>query len=91
MVRQGRGERLKETPEMFSGLVWSGARSVELGLADGLGSVESVARDVIKAPDIIDFTEKQNVAERLARRFGAGVGTALSQVMGNALSSVGLR
>jgi protease-4 len=71
--------------------VWSGARSVELGLADGLGSVESVARDVIKAPDIIDFTEKQNVAERLARRFGAGVGTSLGQVMGNALSGVGLR
>ena len=91
MVKQGRGERLKETPEMFSGLVWSGARSVELGLADGLGSVESVARDVIKAPDIIDFTEKQNVAERLARRFGAGVGTSLGQLMGNALSGVGLR
>ena len=91
MVKQGRGERLKETPEMFSGLVWSGARSVELGLADGLGSVESVARDVIKAPDIIDFTEKQNVAERLARRFGAGVGASLGQVMGNALSGVGLR
>jgi len=71
VVRKGRGERLKETPEMFSGLMWSGARSIQLGLADDFGSVESVARDVIKAEDIRDYTVKANFAEKLAKQFGA--------------------
>lgn len=71
-VRKGRGGRLKETPEMFSGLMWSGAKSVEMGLADGFGTVDSVARDVIKAENIRDYTQKQNLAERFAQRFGAG-------------------
>ncbi|GEC95120.1 MAG: hypothetical protein RLZZ220_2259 [Pseudomonadota bacterium] len=70
-VRKGRGERLKETPEMFSGLMWSGAKSVEMGLADGFGTVDSVARDVIKAENIRDYTQKRNLAERFAQRFGA--------------------
>jgi protease-4 len=74
VVRRGRGDRLSNDPSLFSGLVWSGEASIELGLADGLGSVESVARDVIKAGDIVDYTPKENVAERLAKRFGAAVG-----------------
>lgn len=74
VVRKGRGDRLKETPEMFSGLVWSGEKAVELGLADGLGSLDHVAREVIKAEDIVDYTQRENVASRLARRFGAAVG-----------------
>ncbi|MDB5799094.1 MAG: ClpP class periplasmic serine protease [Rhodocyclales bacterium] len=73
VVRKGRGKRLKETPEMFSGLFWSGAKSIELGLADGYGTVNSVARDVIKAEDIQDFTQGENIAERFAKRFGASV------------------
>ena len=71
VVRQGRGKRLRETPDMFSGLMWTGARSVELGLADGYGTVDSVARDVIKAEDIRDYTVKENFAERVAKQFGA--------------------
>jgi len=71
VVKKGRGKRLKESPEIFSGLMWTGAKSIELGLADGYGSVDSVARDVIKAEDIVDYTRRENVAERLARRFGA--------------------
>jgi protease-4 len=71
-VREGRGKRLKETPDMFSGLIWSGAKSVELGLADALGGLDYVAREVIKAEEIVDYTQKDNVAEKLARRFGAG-------------------
>mgnify|MGYP000515870282 FL=1 len=70
VVRQGRGKRLKETPETFSGLVWSGQKSIELGLADGYGSVESVARDVIKAEDIVDFTPQEGLADRLVGKFG---------------------
>ena len=77
VVRQGRGKRLKETPDTFSGLVWNGQKGVEMGLADGYGSLESVARDVIKAEKIVDFTTKENFAERLAKRFGAGVASAM--------------
>jgi protease IV len=78
VVKAGRGSRIKETPELFSGLVWNGAQSVELGLADALGSVRSVARDVVKADDIVDFTVQENVAERVARKFGAAMGRGLA-------------
>ena len=77
VVRQGRGKRLKETPDMFSGLVWSGARSIELGLADALGSLDYVAREVVKAEEIVDFTPQEGLAERLARRFGTAMGRAM--------------
>jgi protease IV len=77
VVREGRGKRLKETPDMFSGLIWTGQKSVELGLADGFGSLESVARDVIKAEEIVDYTQKENLAEKFAKRFGASAANAL--------------
>ncbi|MGZ5092126.1 MAG: S49 family peptidase [Burkholderiales bacterium] len=80
VVRQGRGKRLKETPELFSGLLWVGTRSVELGLADGLGSVDYVARELIKAEDIVDFTPRENIAERVARRFGAAMAEAVVRI-----------
>jgi len=79
VVREGRGKRLKETPEMFSGLIWTGQKSVELGLADGIGSLESVARDVVKAEEIVDYTQKENIAEKVARRFGAAAATAVME------------
>jgi protease-4 len=71
VVREGRGKRLKETPDMFSGLLWVGKKSIDLGLADALGSLDYVAREVIKAEDIVDFTLQENIAERFARRLGA--------------------
>jgi protease-4 len=74
VVKEGRGERLKETPDTFSGLYWNGEEAVRLGLADRLGNLDYVAREVIKAEDIIDYTPRDNVAERLAKRFGASVG-----------------
>jgi protease-4 len=76
-VKAGRGDRLKATPEVFSGLVWNGRRAVELGLADALGTLESVARDVIKADEIVDFTPEEGFTERVARRFGATLADAL--------------
>jgi protease-4 len=76
-VREGRGKRLKETPDMFSGLIWTGAKSIELGLADGIGGLDYVAREVVKAEDVVDFTQKENLAEKFARRFGAGAMGAL--------------
>ena len=87
-VKKGRGERLKETPEMFSGLFWSGQQAVEMGLADDMGSLDMVARDVVKAEDITDYTRRENVAERLAKRFGAAMGAGAWQAM---RSSVTLR
>ncbi len=72
VVREGRGKRLKDVPEVFSGLVWTGERAVELGLADGYGSLDSVARDVIKAENVVDFTPDENYLEQLSKRLGAG-------------------
>jgi protease-4 len=74
VVRAGRGKRLKETAETFSGLYWTGARAVDMGLADDLGSVDSVARDVVKAEDVIDYTQHEGLPERVLKKFGAAVG-----------------
>jgi protease-4 len=73
-VKTGRGSRLKETPETFSGLFWSGQQAIEFGLADQLGNLDYVAREVVKAEEIIDYTRRENVAERLVKRFGASIG-----------------
>lgn len=77
VVKQGRGKRLKEETGVFSGLIWTGQKSIDMGLADEIGSVESVARDVVKAEDIVDFTKHENFSERLAKRLGAGMASAL--------------
>jgi protease-4 len=74
VVRKGRGARLKEQADTFSGLFWSGEQSVTMGLADHLGNLDYVAREVVKAPNLMDFSRKENVAERLAKRFGVAVG-----------------
>ncbi len=73
-VKKGRGDRLKETPDTFSGLFWIGEQAIELGLADQLGSLDFVAREVVKSEDIVDYTRRENLAERLAKRFGASIG-----------------
>ncbi len=81
VVKAGRGSRLKETPETFSGLFWSGQQAIELGLADQLGSLDFVAREIVKAEEIIDYTRRENVAERLAKRFGAAIGEGTVRAM----------
>jgi protease IV len=86
VVRQGRGKRLKESPETFSGLFWNGQQAIELGLADHLGSLDQLARDVIKAEDIIDYTQKENLAERLAKRFGAAFGAGAVHAMRSSIN-----
>jgi protease-4 len=80
-VKAGRGDRLKEEPGIFSGLVWNGQRAIELGLADELGTLDSVARDVIMAEELVDFTPEDNIAERVARKFGAGMGAQLGAAL----------
>jgi len=81
VVKKGRGTRLKETPDTFSGLFWSGQQAVEMGLADQLGSLDFVAREVVKAEEIIDYTRRDNVAERLVKRFGAAMGAGAVAAM----------
>jgi protease-4 len=90
VVREGRGDRLKDNPELFSGLMWTGVKSVEMGLADGLGSVEYVAREIIKAEDLVDYTPRENIAERVAKRFGATLADALVRA-GVSFSGTNLR
>ena len=84
VVKDGRGERLKQDSETFSGLFWSGQEAVERGLADQLGSLEFVAREIVKAEDIMDYTRRDNVAERLAKRFGAAVGEVMLRAVHSA-------
>ncbi|MCB6182114.1 S49 family peptidase [Leeia sp. TBRC 13508] len=83
VVKEGRGNRLKEDPLLFSGLVWNGAKSIEMGLADELGSVGSVSRNVLKAEFIVDYSPRDSFAARLAKqagvRFGQGVGSLATQ------------
>lgn len=74
VVRAGRGDRLKEDENTFSGLFWTGQQAVALGLADKFGTLDSVARDIVQAEQVIDYTRSENMAERFAKRFGAAVG-----------------
>ncbi|MDN3545684.1 MAG: S49 family peptidase [Roseateles asaccharophilus] len=83
VVKEGRGKRLKETPETFSGLFWNGEEAVRMGLADGLGNLDYVARELVKAEEVVDYTPRDNVAERLAKRFGASVGEGAVKALRN--------
>jgi protease-4 len=85
VVKDGRGTRLKETPQTFSGLFWNGEEAVKMGLADKFGSLDFVAREVVQAEEVIDYTPKENLAERFARRFGAAVGAGAVSALRNAL------
>ena len=91
VVKTGRGKRLKETPEMFSGLMWTGAQSIQLGLADDFGSVDSVARDVIKAEKVLDYSVKDNIAERFAKRLGASTSAGFWKGFSESAVGVSLR
>jgi len=89
VVRQGRGARLKETPEVFSGLFWSGEQSIKIGLADALGSTDYVAREIIKQEEIVDFTYQDDFASRIAKRIGASVSATIGEVIAKQLVSSG--
>jgi protease-4 len=81
VVKKGRGTRLKESPDTFSGLFWTGQQAVEMGLADQLGNLDYVAREVVKAEELIDYTRRDNVAERLVKRFGASIGQGAASAL----------
>jgi len=80
-VKAGRGKRLKDNPELFTGLFWTGQQAVEMGLADQLGNLDFVAREIVKAEDVVDYTRRDNVAERLAKKFGAAMGEGAMRAM----------
>lgn len=82
-VRDGRGDRLKESPDLFSGLVWTGEESLKLGIADAYGNDDSVAKDIIGAEKRVDFTEQESVLNRLAGKLGASFGQAIGSVVQN--------
>lgn len=82
-VKQGRGERLKETPEMFSGLVWTGTEGIKLGLVDDIGSEDYVAREIIGAKKIQNFTQEERLIDRLVGKMGAEFGQAIGAVLNN--------
>lgn len=88
VVRKGRGKRLKETPEIFSGLFWSGAKSVELGLTDGFGTVESVARDEFKSTNIVDYTQREGLSDRVLKKLGAAAGESAVKAISEKVPSL---
>ena len=78
-VKKGRGDRLKEIDGLFSGLIWTGERSVEIGLVDELASSSYVAREIIGEEDMVDFTVKKDLLEKLAGRIGTSAASTLSE------------
>lgn len=83
VVRRGRGQRLKEMPDTFSGLFWTGSKAIEMGLVDDYGTVDSVARDVLKAEDLVDYTQTEGLPERVLKKFGVAMGTGVTQSLLN--------
>jgi protease-4 len=79
-VKAGRGERLKATPDMFSGLVWTGEAGVKLGVADGYGTDDSIAREIIHAEKLVDFTQQEKLLDKIAGKLGASFGQALGSL-----------
>ncbi|MCH8503725.1 MAG: S49 family peptidase [Ectothiorhodospiraceae bacterium] len=87
-VRTGRGDSLADNDELFTGLVWTGRRGIELGLADELGSLSYVAREVVGVDNVRDFTPRQNILQQLSGRLGSSIGERIAQMV---LGEPGLR
>jgi len=82
-VKAGRGDRLKETPDMFSGLVWTGEAGVKIGVADGFGNDDYVAKEIIGAETLVDFTQQGSVLEKISGKLGASFGHAIGSLIQN--------
>ena len=78
-VKDGRGDRLVEQDGIFSGLIWTGEKAIELGLVDNFGSSRTVARDIVNAEKIVDFTPKTALFERLMDRLGASISAGFAR------------
>lgn len=84
-VKQGRGDRLQDNPDLFTGLIWTGDEAIKLGLVDDFGSTQQVARDVIKQEDVVDFTPREMLFDRLASRVGASIGRFINTQLNEGL------
>lgn len=80
-VKIGRGDRLKDNPDLFSGLVWTGEEGVKLGVADGFGTQDYVAKELIGAEELVDFTKQEHLLDRLSGKLGAAFGQSFSSLM----------
>jgi protease-4 len=81
VVKQGRGDKLKDDKQLFSGLIWTGDQAVKLGLVDSLGSSSYVAREIIKAEEIVDYTPKPSYLEQLIDRLGVAAAAELADTL----------
>lgn len=81
-VKNGRGKRLQQNPEIFSGLFWSGEQALKLGLIDGLGSAGYVAREVIKIDEIVDYTVSVSILDKITHRMGAAISKEFTASLG---------
>jgi len=90
-VKKGRGSKLSLNPEIFSGLFWSGESAINLGLADGYGDIDLVAREIIGYEKIIDFTAQSNFADRFAKKLGASISSSLrNDILNNNLKNINI-
>ena len=87
-VKDGRGDRLKESEDMFSGLIWTGEESLAMGMADGLGSSSYVAREIIEAEEIVEFTAEPDLLERLTDRLGIATAQALGKILATGSTTI---
>lgn len=80
-VKSGRGSRLKETPDMFSGLVWTGEESIKLGIIDAMGTQDYVAKEIIGAETLVDFTQQERLVDRIAGKLGASFSSGIHNLV----------
>lgn len=90
-VKNGRGDRLKDEPQLFSGLIWTGEQALEFGLIDGLGGVDYVARELVGAEELVDFTPHDSPFESLVSKLGASMGKSMASAVGITASGIQLR
>ena len=91
VVKKGRGDKLADNPKIFSGLFWSGESAIDLGLADGYGDIDLVAREIVGYEKIIDFTAQSNFADRFAKKLGASISSSLSNdILSNNIKNIKL-
>ena len=77
-VKHGRGDRLKDNGNLFSGLIWTGAESIKLGLVDAIGNDDYVAKEIIGAEKLVNFTPREHIFDRLVGRMGASFGQKIT-------------
>ena len=87
-VKEGRGDRLSDSPDLFTGLFWNGEEGLKLGLVDGLGNSSYVAREVIGVEKIVDFTRKENLLDRFADQLGASMASMMASMKITFLASI---